>query len=345
MSVASYEGGGRHGRLGIIMTNEEYFAIAFNVFPVPNNPGPSAAVVAGMTAAVIAETTRLHREATQLYRKYHNVDQAIKKLTIESFDDAYMNALSDEILGYANCTSLQFLTHLLTYYAMIAPTELTQNYERLNTPYNPNQPIETLFQQIQDARAFAVAGGRPYGAAMIVNVAYTVFNTGLFLDGCRAWQSRAIAIKTWAQFKLDFVTAHHEFRLTNQNSQQSGFHSANMMIEQGRDESMQDTIDAIAQLATAAALDRGTVATLTTTNAKLSTQLEAAHAQIAHLKNEIATLKNKIKPAWQGQRPVKTTNNDSYCWSHGYQVAKSHTSATWAESSGARNDAEGQLRL
>jgi hypothetical protein len=64
MSVASYEGGGRHGHLGIIMNNEEYFAIAVDLFPVPANPGPSAAVVAGMTAAIIAETTRLHREAT-----------------------------------------------------------------------------------------------------------------------------------------------------------------------------------------------------------------------------------------------------------------------------------------
>jgi hypothetical protein len=62
MSVASYEGGGRHGHLIIIMTNEEYFAIAVNVFPIPDNPGPSAAVV--------AETTRLHREATQVYRTY-----------------------------------------------------------------------------------------------------------------------------------------------------------------------------------------------------------------------------------------------------------------------------------
>jgi hypothetical protein len=44
---------------------------------------------------------------------------------------------------------------------MIAPTELTQNYERLNTPYDPNQLIEMLFQKIQDARAFAVAGGKP----------------------------------------------------------------------------------------------------------------------------------------------------------------------------------------
>jgi hypothetical protein len=81
-------------------------------------------------------------------------------------------------------------------------------------------------------------------------------------------------------------------------------------------------------LATATASDRGTVATLTTTNAKLATPLEAAHAHITQLKNEIATLKNKIKPAWQGQRHVKTTNKDSYCWSHGYQLAKSYMSAT-----------------
>jgi predicted RNase H-like nuclease (RuvC/YqgF family) len=112
-----------------------------------------------------------------------------------------------------------------------------------------------------------------------------------------------------------------------------------MMIEQGRDEKMQDTIDAIAQLATATASDRGTVAILTTTNAKLATQLKAAHAQIAQLKNEIATLKNKINPAWQGQRPVNTTNNDSYCWSHGYQVAKSHTSATCNMKKSGHHDA------
>jgi hypothetical protein len=76
---------------------------------------------------------------------------------------------------------------------------------------------------------------------------------------------------------------------------------------------MQDTVDAIEQLATETASDCGAVATLTTTNAKPATQLEAAHALIAQLKNEIATLKNRIKPACQGQLPVKTTNNDSYC--------------------------------
>jgi predicted RNase H-like nuclease (RuvC/YqgF family) len=112
-----------------------------------------------------------------------------------------------------------------------------------------------------------------------------------------------------------------------------------MMIKQGQYESMQDTAEAIAQLATTTASDRGTVATLTTTNAKLTSQLEAAHALIAQLKNEIPTLKSKIKPTWQGQRSVKATNNDSYCWSHGYQVAKSHTSATCNMKNSGHQDA------
>jgi hypothetical protein len=91
---------------------------------------------------------------------------------------------------------------------------------------------------------------------------------------------------------------------------------------------MNDTAEAITQLATATASDRSTMTTLTTTNAKLATHLEAANALIAQLKNEIARLKNKIRPMWQGQRPIRTTNTDSYCWSYGSQVAKSHTSAT-----------------
>jgi small-conductance mechanosensitive channel len=78
-----------------------------------------------------------------------------------------------------------------------------------------------------------------------------------------------------------------------------------MMIEQGRDESMQDTLDAITQLATTTASDRGKMATLTTTNAKLANQLEAAHALIVQLKNEIATLKTRFNLLGRDNDPSK----------------------------------------
>jgi hypothetical protein len=34
-SVSSYEGGGRDGHIGLIMTNAEYFAVAIDVFLPP----------------------------------------------------------------------------------------------------------------------------------------------------------------------------------------------------------------------------------------------------------------------------------------------------------------------
>jgi hypothetical protein len=140
ISVSSYEGGGLHGHFGIIMINDDYFAVATDVFTAPTNQGGVATIVMGMRAAQISETKWAHVEATRVYITYHNVDQAFKKLIIDAFEDTSLNALSNEVIGYVNCASTQFISHLLMYYAMIAPTELTQNYERLNTPYDPNQP-------------------------------------------------------------------------------------------------------------------------------------------------------------------------------------------------------------
>jgi hypothetical protein len=321
MSVSSYEGGGRHGHPSLIMMNVKYFTLATDVFTAPDNPRATPVHPDNATESRISEANRAHTEAICVYRTYNNVDQEFKKLIIDAFEDQFLNAISDKVVGCANRTSLDILTHLLTYYAMIAPTELTQNYERLNTPYDSNQPIESLFQQIQDARAFAIAGGQPYGNTMIVNVAYTlVFNTGLFQDSCITWQVSRAEQQTWTNVKIHFAAAHHDF-LTNHTDQQYGFHSANMMIEYHRYEG---TADAIAQLAVATASDRDTVAIIIATNAKLTLQLETSQAYVQKLEEDIA----QLKPAWQGQRPAKMMNNDKYCWSHGYQVHTLHTSAS-----------------
>jgi hypothetical protein len=75
-----------------------------------------------------------------------------------------------------------------------------------------------------------------------------------------------------------------------------------MMIEKGRGDTTQGTVDGTAKIATSTASYRGMVATLTTANAKLASQLEAAQLYIKTLKDGIISLNTKIKPAWQGQR-------------------------------------------
>jgi hypothetical protein len=114
MSVSSYEGGGRHGHLGLIMTNDKCVSLATDVFTAPENPGATQAHPDNATAARIAEANRAHTEAIRAYRTYNNVDRAFKKLIIDTFEDQFLNALSDEVVGYANLTSLDLLTHILT---------------------------------------------------------------------------------------------------------------------------------------------------------------------------------------------------------------------------------------
>jgi hypothetical protein len=74
MSVSSYEGGDWHAPLGLIITNEEYFALATDIFTAPGNPGATPEIVNKATAAQITEANRAHKEATRIYRTYNNVD-------------------------------------------------------------------------------------------------------------------------------------------------------------------------------------------------------------------------------------------------------------------------------
>jgi hypothetical protein len=89
MSVSSYKGGGRHGHLGLILTNDEHLALARDIFPVLENRGATPVHANNATAAQTAEANRAHKEATRVYRTYNNVDQAFKKLIIDVFEDQF----------------------------------------------------------------------------------------------------------------------------------------------------------------------------------------------------------------------------------------------------------------
>jgi hypothetical protein len=55
MSISSYEGGGLHCHLGIIMTNDEYVDVENGMFPPYPNSGTTATIVAGVTEVHIRE--------------------------------------------------------------------------------------------------------------------------------------------------------------------------------------------------------------------------------------------------------------------------------------------------
>ena len=79
--------------------------------------------------------------------------------------------------------------------------------------YNPNLPIETIFERNDEAVEFALAGNNPYSTLQIVTTAYyLIINTGIFPDDCRGWKHKPAIDKTWVSFQAHFTEAHLEMR-------------------------------------------------------------------------------------------------------------------------------------
>jgi hypothetical protein len=64
------------------------------------------------------------------------------------------------------------------------------------------QPVESLFKQIQDFADYSEAGGVLIGNPQQINVGYAkIFATAHFMTACCRWNEKHTIEKTWTQFK------------------------------------------------------------------------------------------------------------------------------------------------
>jgi hypothetical protein len=155
-------GGGAHGHVGIIMTQVEYAAISASPWVKPSNPNAIPIIPPGTNAVDSAQLARMHAECRRIYTNRINVDQALKKLILEAYDNMYTSQLEDYLLQYANRSALEILMHLKQTYGFINPTQLAENYNNMTARINFQDLIETLFKQIEDGLHYANAGMQPY---------------------------------------------------------------------------------------------------------------------------------------------------------------------------------------
>jgi hypothetical protein len=62
----------------------------------------------------------------------------------------YTSQLEDYILKYANRSVLEIMMHLHVAHAFINPMQLVENSNRMMAPIRFQDPIETLFKQIEN---------------------------------------------------------------------------------------------------------------------------------------------------------------------------------------------------
>jgi hypothetical protein len=184
------------------------------------------------------------------------------------------------MVGFANISARVMLDHLFGTYCNII------NFEHMRRAWDPQQPVESLFKQIQDCADYSEAGGVLIGHPQKINVGYAkIFATGHFMSACHRWNEKPLADKTWAQFKAHFSVAHRQNKqMQGESAATAGYHSFNAAVGQTEDQMDEATIGALANLATATTSDRGVVATLTEANAHIVKQLEDNSNELRELK-------------------------------------------------------------
>jgi hypothetical protein len=329
-AIDTHLGGGTLGHLGLIISDASYSNIAPptagapTFWETPNAPGRAPATTDG-TAAQISAARHVWEEDVQTYRTCTSVQQALKKQIISVFEPMYLEILNDNMVGYANISERDILDHLFETYGNITAVDLEINFEHMRRAWDPQQPVETLFKQIQDCADYSETGGTPSGPSQHINVGYAnIFATGHFTSACRRWNEKPAAEKTWTHFKSHFAAAHRQHKqMQGEIAAHAGYHSANSAMTQNEDQMAEATIGALANLATATAADIGVVEALTQANSLLVKQLEENASELRELK----ALPNQERRDKRGPRSFNSSARN-YCCNHGYKVGKTHTSLT-----------------
>jgi hypothetical protein len=149
--------------------------------------------------------------------------------------------------------------------------------------WDPRQPVESLFKQIQDCANFSEAGGVIIGHPHQINMGYSkIFTSGHFMSACCRCNEKPTIEKTWAQFK---AAAHRQHKQIHcESAATSGCHAGTAAVGHTEDQMAEATIEALASLATVTATGRGVVAKLTEANARLAKQLEDNASKLRELK-------------------------------------------------------------
>jgi hypothetical protein len=148
-AIDTHLGGGPLGHLGLIISDASYATIVptrntgQTLWITPQAPGWAPATRDG-TAAQISAAHHIWEEDVQ---------------TISVFEPMYLDILNDNMAGYANISARGMLDHLFETCSNISAVDLEINFEHMRRAWDPQQPVETLFKQIQDCAHYSEAGG------------------------------------------------------------------------------------------------------------------------------------------------------------------------------------------
>jgi hypothetical protein len=181
----------------------EVVRYAFEMPPMPDVPDYT-----GLTGPQVANTKADYVSALEIYNNAHSLEKQLKNQIIKAVPRLFIGEFEHPAHGYALVTTRDLLTHLMTHYGRLTAEDLTDNLNQMNKAWDPDTPIESIFNNVSECRLLAESGGDPITEQTAVRTILQAFHSSsLFEHAVREWRNKPEAAKTLVNIRTHFQEA------------------------------------------------------------------------------------------------------------------------------------------
>jgi len=222
--------GSAFGYTGLVVAGAEYNRITNNApaYQVPIYPGNQVPQGANQLAAY--QNEEHYKRELKKFEDYQAASKHMKAAVKAAVPAKYLEEIADPDVEYANVTLLEMLNHLFTNYGDVTREDLDANEADLKQPWNPPDPIETLWMQATRAQQFPPANDALSDSYILRAVVTNVRNTKKFESTLKRFDELPIANQDLARFKQEMNRAYKTWIRANTEATAAtaGYHAANL---------------------------------------------------------------------------------------------------------------------
>jgi hypothetical protein len=203
--------GQEHGMAAEVMEDHGYLTLTDGAEWVPPiNPGPMPALAG--TANERQQQLLLFQEQQATWKHYISSRKDLKDQLIKAIPPQFISSLKSPTTGFASISPKDILEYLVENYGNITAKDLRDNLKTIKNEWVVDQPMETLFVQMQDAQDFAKERD-PISDDVIIGASIELLEaTGVFETDLRDWNQLNEGEQTWPHFKIHFNKAYDEYK-------------------------------------------------------------------------------------------------------------------------------------
>ena len=82
------------------------------------------------------------------------MNECLTNMFLATISESYKKSFSSNLVGRTDRTFVEIFNEFLNKYGKIGPLDVEENINRMKSNWDPSNPIENLFAQIDDAGEF-----------------------------------------------------------------------------------------------------------------------------------------------------------------------------------------------